>query len=111
MIIRGDEPIFIHRKTESSVDVYGNPTFTTSEILVRDCLFWFGSSNEPVDVARDPIDARLTIVFPKGTEILDGDEFEIRETMWVKDGEAQEWLDVFPAMETGVVVNVRRRNG
>jgi hypothetical protein len=111
MIVKGDEPIFIHRKVESSVDEYGNPVYTQEEILVRDCLFWFGSTDEPVQVSRNPLDAKLTVVFPKSVEILDGDEFEIRETMWVKDGEAQNWLDVFPNMVTGIVVNVRRRDG
>lgn len=111
MIIRGDEPIFIHRKTQSGVDEYGNPSFTTEEILVRDCLFSYGSSSEPDDINRNPIDAALTLYLPEGTVIEPEDVFEIRETMWVKDGDAQEYPQLWPGFVPGVVVSVRRRRG
>lgn len=111
MIVRTDEPIYIHRKTESGVDEYGNPTYTVEEILVRDALFAFGSSSEPIDVERDPVDAKLTLYLPYGTVIQDGDEFEIRETMWVKDGDPNEWQKLWPGFAPGVALTVRRRDG
>lgn len=111
MIIRGDEPIFIHRKTESGVDDYGNPTHTVEQILIRDALFSYGSSGEPVEVARNPIDAALTLYLPEGTTVLDGDVFEIRGSMWVKDGEPSEWPQLWPGFVPGVVLQVRRRRG
>ena len=111
MIVRTDEPIYIHRKTESGVDSYGNPTYTVEEILVRNVLFAYGTTTEPVEVEREPVDARLTLYFPYGTVIEDGDEFEIRNTMWVKDGEPNDWQQLFAGFTPGVVVGVRRRDG
>lgn len=111
MIIRGDEPIFIHRRTQTGVDGYGNPTFSNVEILVRDALFAYAGSDEPTQVERDPIDARLNLYLPNGTEVLEGDMFEIRGTMWVKDGDPQEWPTLFTGFVPGVVVTVRRRRG
>jgi hypothetical protein len=111
MIIRGDEPIIIHRRSQSGTDEYGNPSWTTSTTLVRDCLFWYGSTSEPTDVSRDPVDAQLTVCFPEGTSVQDGDEFEIRNTMWVKDGIPNEYPQLWPGFTPGVIVNVRKRRG
>ena len=110
MIIRGDEPIFIIRRTEDGVDKYGNPTYTTQEILIRDALFAFGATMEPVNVERNPIDAKLTLYLPHGTLIEEGDLFEIRETLWEKDGDPAAYPTI-DGFEVGVVVNVRRRRG
>lgn len=110
MILSGDTPIFIHRRTQVALDEYGNPTYTTEEILVRNVLIGWGGSQEPQEVARDAIDASLTLYLPPQTQVLDGDIFEIRETMWEKDGDPQEW-DAVNGFEVGVVVKVRRRRG
>ncbi len=111
MIIRGDEPIFILRKTSTGVDDYGNPTYSTDEILVRDALFAFGGTGEPVDVSRDPVDAALTLYLPEGTTVLDGDEFEIRNTIWVKDGDPVEYPQLWGGFVPAIVLSVRRRRG
>ena len=111
MIVRTDEPIVIHRRSHSGTDQYGNPTYTIEEILVRDGLFAWGTTEEPVEVSGEPLEAKLTLYFPYGTVIEDGDEFEIRETMWVKDGEPNEWQQLWPGFEPGVVVGVRRKSG
>jgi hypothetical protein len=110
MILAGDEPIYIHRRTANGVDSYGNPSFTASQELVRNCLIGFSGSAEPVDVSRDPIDAKLTIYFPHGTVIQEGDRFEIREQIWEKDGDPSVY-DTIGTFEVGVIVNVRRRRG
>lgn len=111
MIIRGDEPIVIVRQTANGVDEYGNSIHSTQEMLIRDCLFAYTGSNEPVDMAREAVDARLTLYMPEGTQILDGDVFIIRESEWVKDGDPQEWPQLWPGFVPGVVLNVRRRRG
>lgn len=110
MIIRGDEPVFIHRRTANGVDEYGNETFTTEEILVRDALFAYSGSAEAEDVNRNMIDYSLTLYLPHGTLVEDGDIFEIRETMWEMDGVAQTY-PVAVGLEAGVVVRVRKRRG
>ena len=111
MIIRGDEPVIIVRRSQNGVDDYGNPTYTTQEILVRDALFSYGTTDEPVELARNPIDARLTLYLPRGVVIQPGDIFIIRETEWEKDGDPQEWQKLWQGFDPGVVITVRRRRG
>jgi hypothetical protein len=111
MIVRGNEPIVVIRRSAEEIDEYGNQTYSTSEFLIRDCLFAYTGSSEPVEVAREAVDARLTLYMPPGTEILDGDIFVIRESHWEKDGDSQEWPQLWEGFIPGVVVNVRRRRG
>ena len=111
MIIRGDEPIFIIRKNATgAVDQYGNETATTSEILIRDALFAYNDSSDSNEVNRNPKEAKLTIYLPQGTEVRDGDLFEIRETLWVQDGTPDDW-GIVNNFEAGVVITVRRHRG
>lgn len=109
--IRGGETITIKRRSEAAVDDYGNPTYTTANVVVKDALIAVGGTSEPIDPARDAVDASLTIYLPQGTVIEEGDVFVIRGSQWVKDGSAQEWVSPFPATEAGVVVPVRKRRG
>lgn len=111
MIIRGNEPIVIVRKTANGVDAYGNDTFSTTEILIRDGLFAFGSTDEPIDATRNAIDAALTLYLPKGTVIEEEDVFIIREVEWVKDGDPEVWEQLWSGFDVGVVVQVRKRRG
>lgn len=111
MFIRGGETITIKRRSAVATDDYGNPTYSTTTITVRDALIAVGTTSETIDPARDAIDATLTIYLPNGTQIQDGDVFVIRGSQWVKDGSAQEWVSPFPATEAGVVVPVRKRRG
>lgn len=111
MIIRGSETVTIKRTVDSgTVDKYNMPITTTTSVTVKNCLIAFGSTNEEVNVTRNPEDAQLTIYMPAGTVILDGDIFTIRQTDFVKDGMPAEWISPFP-METGVIVIVRKRHG
>jgi hypothetical protein len=109
--IRGGETILIKRRQALSVDAYGNPTYTISTITVKDALIGIGSTDEPVDPARDAVDAKVTLYLPTGTDVQDGDVFVVRSSEWLKDGSAESWVSPFPGMETGVVVPLRRRRG
>lgn len=111
MIIRGDEPIFIHRRSVTGEDAYGQPTYSVETILIRDALFSYGGTSEPVMPDRDPIDARLTLFLPEGTDVHEGDRFEIRETMWEKDGDPESWPQLWAGFVPGVVLQIRRRRG
>ena len=108
--IRGGETITIKRRSEQSLDDHGNPVYGFRTITVRDALIAIGGTSEPINPERDAIDATLTLYMPLGTKVEDGDRFIVRGTEWIKDGAAVEWVSPFP-METGVVVQVRRRNG
>jgi N-acyl-D-aspartate/D-glutamate deacylase len=109
--IRGGETITIRRRSAASTDDYGNPTYTTTTITVKDALVAIGASTEPIDASRDPIDAKLTLYLPNEVVIEDGDTFVIRNTSWVKDGQGEDWVSPFVGLEGGRVVSVRRRSG
>lgn len=108
---RGTETVQILRRAANGVDEYGNKTHTRTTVTVRDVLIGFGASSEPVDPNRDPVDATITLYFPNGTRVMDGDRFVVRGTEWVKDGMAQDWSENPFGLDAGVVVNVRKRNG
>jgi hypothetical protein len=112
MIVRNDEPIIIHRRIESGTDSYGNVTYDIAQMLIRDGLFAFDNDGqEPVEISGDPVKASLTLYLPPKTVIQDGDQFEIRETMWVKDGNQKGWQQLWPGFSPGVVVKVRQVRG
>lgn len=106
----GAESVVIYRKTSGAVDAYGNPSKTLQQITVNNVLVAFGSSTEPVEVARNPIDSMLTLYFPHGTVVQPEDEFQVRGQMWVKEGDPSDWATI-NNFEVGVVVQVRRRRG
>jgi hypothetical protein len=109
--IRGGETIVIKRRAQDGVDDFGNPLWTTTQITVRDCLIGFGSSDEPVQADRDPIDTTLMAYLPPGTVVEPGDVFHIRATDFVKDGSPNAWVSPFDGFPVGVVISLRRRSG
>lgn len=109
--IRGGETITIRRRSAAATDEYGNKTYTTTTITVKDALVAIGGSSEPIDVSRDAVDATVTVYLPNGTTVQDGDVFIIRNSQWVKDGAGLEWVSPFDNFEAGVVVPLRKRNG
>jgi len=111
VIIRGDEPIYHYKRTQTGRDAHGNPSYTKSSSLIRDALFAYTGSMEPVEANRDAVDAHLTLYLPEGTVVGDGDEFEIRGSRWVKDGDPEEWPALWPGFTPGVVIKIRRRRG
>lgn len=111
MFIRGGEHVIIKRRTQIGVDEYGNERWETTDIHIRDALIAFGSTDEPVEVDRNPIDNSLTLYLPPETRVESGDVFHIRATDFVKDGIAQEWVSPFDSFPVGVVLKLRRRDG
>lgn len=107
---RGNETITIKRRSANSVDEYGNTTHSLTTITVHGCMIGVTTGNEPIDINRDAVDAKLTLYLPNGTAVESGDRFVVRGTEWVKDGDAQNWVPPFD-FEVGVVVNVRKRSG
>jgi hypothetical protein len=106
----GGETVIIKRRSGNASDEYGNKIYSLTSISVHNVLIGFGASGEPTQVDRDPIDAKLTLYFPNGTAIEDGDTFVIRGQEWDKDGQAQDFKPPFD-FSAGVVVPVKKRNG
>lgn len=107
---RGSETVIIKRRSANTVDEYGNKTYSTTTITVKDVMIGFSSQNETVDPAREPVDTSLTLYLPNGTQVQPGDRFIVRGTEFVKDGNAQAWQPPFD-FNVGVVVPVKRRDG
>jgi len=111
-MLRGSETVTIKRLVDSgTVDKYNMPITSTVNVTVRNCLICFGTTDEPLNVSRNPEDIQLTIYMPKNTVVLDGDIFVIHNTEFVKDGVAQDWINPNYGLEVGVVIGVRRRHG
>ena len=109
--IRGGETITIKRRSEAGLDEFGNQTYTFTSITIKDALIAFGATSEPVDAERNPVDVKLTAYFPAATVIEEGDIFIIRNSSFVKDGAAETWTNPFTSFDSGVVVQLRKRNG
>jgi hypothetical protein len=109
--IRGGETITLRRRSKASTDDYGNPTYTTTTITIKDVLVALQVGSEPVDAERNAVDSQITLYIPNGTPIEDGDVFIIRNTSWVKNGMIQNWVSPFAGLDGGVVVPVRKRDG
>jgi hypothetical protein len=109
--IRGGETVTIKRRSQTSRDEFGNASYSTTTINVKNALVAIGTTSEEVDVQRDATDASVTLYLPRGIEVHDGDVFIIRGTQWQRDGGAQEWISPFPAIEGGIIVPLRKRRG
>lgn len=110
-MLQGTESVTIVRRTLGAVDDYGVPTESVTNIVVDRVLVGFGSSKQPASADEDPQNTQVTLYFPNGTVIESDDEFIIRDTHWVKDGRAQDWIAPFGSFAPGVVVDVRQRLG
>jgi len=78
---RGNETVVITRRSATSTDDFGNKTYTTTTLTVKGCFLGFGGGSEPVDANRDPVDTKVTLYFPNGTKIEEGDVFTVRLTL------------------------------
>lgn len=107
---RGNETVVITRRSAATTDDFGNKTYTTTTLTVKGCFLGFGGGSEPIDANRDPVDTKVTLYFPNGTKIEEGDVFTVRGTKFVKDGSPEAWENPF-GLDSGVVVQVRKRNG
>lgn len=109
--IRGGETIVVTRRSATSTDEYGNKTYSTTTITIKDALVAIGGTSEPIDVNRDAVDSQITLYLPNGTVVQDGDVFTIRNSKWVKAGAGMDWVSPFANFEAGVIVPLRKRNG
>jgi hypothetical protein len=111
-LIPGTETVTITRRSaDATLDDFGQPVYTETTITVDGCLYAPGGGTEPVDPQRDAVDTKGVLYLPGGTVVAAGDVFGIRGSEYVKDAPAQVWVSPFAGFDTGVVVNVRQRNG
>lgn len=111
MFFRGNETIQIVRRAAAVKDDFGNPTYTTTTTVIRNCAIGVDGTGEPIADDRNAIDAKLSVYLPAGTEIQSGDLFIVRGTKFVKDGDPEIWVSPFDNWELPVIVKLRKRNG
>lgn len=104
------ETVTIIRRSASTVDDYGNPSYTSTTLDVDGCLIGWGATNEPALADSNSISTQMSIYFPAGTEIHELDEFLVRGEAYVKDGDPMAWSSMLNIAK-GVVVLARRVNG
>lgn len=109
--IRGGEAVTLRRRSETTRDEFGNPSYSTTVTTLKNALVAIGTTSEDIDVQRDAQDATVTLYLPSGTDVQDGDVFIIRGTQWQRNGDAQEWVSPFPNLDGGIVIPLRRRRG
>lgn len=109
--IRGGETVVLKRRTATSRDEFGNPSYTQTMTTIKNALVAIGTTSDEVDVQRDAVDAQVTLYLPRGIEVQDGDVFVIRGSQWQRAGVAEEWISPFPALDGGIVVPLRKRRG
>lgn len=109
---RGNETVTIKRREQSGTDSYGNPTYTTTEIVVKHVFLGFQtvSNAEPIDPMRNAVDGQIVLYFPRGTVLEEGDTFVVRNTEWESDGRSMAWENPFN-LPSGVVIPIRKRDG
>lgn len=111
-MIHGKETVVIERKSAIGEDDWGNPVNTVSQVTVEGCLFGWGGTNTNFGINRDITSSSATLYMPKGTVVLDGDLFIVRNERYRKDGESQVWeTPVGFSLNTGVVVAIKRAEG
>lgn len=107
---QGNETITIKRRSAAATDDYGNKTYGTTFITVKNCMVGVGAVSEGIEATREPSDTTLTLYLPNGTPIEPGDRFMVRGVEFIKDGDAQVWEPPFN-FKAGVVVMVKKRRG
>lgn len=99
------------RHTSGTIDDYGVPTQTTSEIAL------FGSvaprtSQSTVGPSEKTITDGLTLYLASGTVVESDDLFIVRGTTFEVDGEAFDWVSGLGAWKPGTVVDlIKMSNG
>lgn len=111
-ILIGQETITIIRKTLGANDDFGNPTYTSEEIEVDQCLVEIGGSSIAQTLFRDLATVDVVVYIPYGTLIEDNDSFELRGKAYRMASEPQEWIPFEDSIiSPRVIVGLERFNG
>jgi len=103
------ELVQIIRRSSVSVDEYGEPVFTTTEIDVQALVANRTAMGTTLfEAAEITITQGLRLFLPAGTEVLDDDVFRVRGRTYQIDGEAFDWRDGLGSWNPGVVVDLQR---
>lgn len=105
------ELVQIIRRSSVSVDEYGEPVFTTTEIDVQALVANRTAMGTTLfEAAEISITQGLRLFLPAGTEVLDDDTFRVRGKLYQMDGEAFDWRDGLGTWNPGVVVDLQKES-
>jgi hypothetical protein len=99
------------RQSSSATDSHGLPVWVETRITIH-AIVAARSSSLLTEADALTITQGLTLYLPSGTEVQDGDRFEVRGKTYVIDGEPFDWRDGLGNWNPGTVVNLTRaQNG
>ena len=103
------ELVQIVRRSSVSVDEYGEPVFTETEIDVQALVANRTAMGTTLfEAAEISITQGLRLFLPAGTEVSDDDKFRVRGKVYQMDGEAFDWRDGLGSWNPGVVVDLQK---
>jgi hypothetical protein len=103
------ESVHLIRRNSVSVDEYGEPVFTTTEVELQ-ALVANRTSATLFEAAEISLVQGLRLFLPAGTEVLDDDKFRVRGKTYEQDGEAFDWRDGLGSWNPGVVVDLQKES-
>ena len=105
------ESVHLIRRSSASVDEYGEPVFTTTEVELQALVANRTAMGTTVfEAAEISIMQGLRLFLPAGTEVLDDDKFRVRGKTYEQDGEAFDWRDGLGSWNPGVVVDLQKES-
>lgn len=100
------------RQTESGVDRYDNPTYTTAELDIPGAFFDPGSSEETIVVGGEPMVTTPTVYFPFAwPDLVEADAVRVRGVTYEVQGRPDDWRSPWGSGPGGLVVHLRLAEG
>lgn len=106
------EQITRRRRTAGTPDRYGNPTWTTSDVvLAQGAAFDPGGSFEPVEVGREQVVTTPKLYFLARPDLTADDLVIVRGMVFAIVGTPADWRDPWGSGVGGLVVEIERVEG
>lgn len=111
-LISGSETIQVLRKTETGVDEYNNPVYSTTSHYVERCLVEIGAASVTQTLFRDFAKIEVTIYAPNGTEFEETDQIVLRGKKYILSEEPKVWIPMAGSiLSPRVILGLVRWNG
>jgi hypothetical protein len=106
------EPVTRRRRAQSGTDRYGNPTYTTTDVVLEErAAFDPGGTREPVEVGREPVVTTPKLYFTERPDLVSSDVVLVRGQAFTVQGDPADWRDPWGSAVGGLVVELQRAGG
>jgi hypothetical protein len=103
------EQVTVIRKTLGSVDQYGEPTVTETEVTLNAYVSQRLTGNGTIyNPDANILSDGLTLYVPTNTEVRANDEFVVRGLRYQLEGDAFDWKNGITSWTPGGVINLSR---